>query len=85
MVEVAAFATGADATPPPATFTETPSTDQIERHLGQALIVAPRPAIFKRNVLAFDEACVSQSLTKPGHPACVGTRRSAMKKSHYRN
>ena len=64
IVAVAAFAASAEAAPPPATITSHVVLDKLRRKRGQSLVVIFRPAIFHRNVLAFDKACIFQSLPK---------------------
>jgi hypothetical protein len=41
--------------------------NQIRRHRREPITSAFRPAVFDRDVLAFDEACFLQAVAERGH------------------
>ena len=47
------------------------TTNKIARHRRQAIILAVRPAVFDRNILAINEACFGKALEKGRHLALV--------------
>jgi hypothetical protein len=57
--------------------------NQFGREHGQSIVLALRPAVFDRDVLAFDEACFLQALSERGHKiGRVGERRVAEEPDH---
>src|SRR4029453_1109938 len=67
MVDVAAFAACAEMVPPVAAITATWLPNQVGCKGLKFLVVAPRPAVFNADVLAFDVTCLFQAFVECRH------------------
>ena len=63
MVEVAVFAAKAEGSPPTVARTRT----GLPTKGGQPLVIAARPAVLDRQILALDEAHLGKALPKASH------------------